>query len=395
MWSSRHLLALALGLLLTTAATSADSSTPAARLKAVQKEVADAEAAFREAWAKLPDLHQEDPHVEKLYQIFRKKQQAGFNTALEIAKADPKSEAAFAALEWLLLTPQAYYLPPAKAMLELLNEHHAANPKIGKGIAILAYYPPSEADTTHRQAVALLKAVAEKNPDRAARGHAAIGLAWLAKRKFQLAESKAAPETERLAAEAQKQFETVIRDYGDCRNLRTLGARPATGTLAEEVKPELYEVRHLRIGKPAPDIEGEDLDAAKFRMSDYRGKVILLVFWASWCGPCMGAVPHEKELVEHFKNRPFVLVGVNGDQKKEDATKAIQKHHIPWRSFWNGKEGPGGPIALGWNVRGWPTVYVIDHNGVIRHKYLHGKRLDEPLEKLVAEAETAAKAGTR
>jgi peroxiredoxin len=395
MWHSRHSLALGFGLILTTIAASADSPTSSARLKAVQKDVADAEAAFREAWAKLPDLHQEDPQVEKLYQIFRKKQQAGFNTALEIAKAGPKSEAAFAALEWLLLTPQAYYLPPAKAMFELLNEHHAANPKIGKGIAILAYYPPSEADTTHHQAVALLKAVAEKNPDRGARGHAAIALAWLAKQKFQLAESKAAPETERLAAEAEKQFETVIRNYGDCRNLRTRGARPATGTLAEEVKPELYEVRRLRIGKPAPDIEGEDLNAAKFRMSDYRAKVILLVFWASWCGPCMGAVPHEKELVEHFKNRPFVLIGVNGDQKKEDAPKAIQKHHIPWRSFWNGEEGPGGPIALAWNVRGWPTVYVIDHTGVIRHKYLHGKRLDEPLEKLVAEAEAAAKAGTR
>jgi rhodanese-related sulfurtransferase/peroxiredoxin len=130
----------------------------------------------------------------------------------------------------------------------------------------------------------------------------------------------------------------------------------------------------------------EDLDGVRFTLSDYRGKVVLLVLWASWCGPCMASVPHEKVLVEHFKGRPFVLIGVNGDYKKVDAHKAIAKHKIPWRSFSNGKEGPGGPLAVAWNVRGWPTVYVIDPQGTIRHKSLHGKRLDEPPEKLVAEA---------
>jgi hypothetical protein len=87
---------------------------------------------------------------------------------------------------------------------------------------------------------------------------------------------------------------------------------------------------------------------------------------------------------------PFVLIGVNGDEKKEDATKAVTKHHIPWRSFWNGRKGP---ISTAWNVRGWPTIYVIDHKGTIRHKYLHGKRLDEPLEKFVSEAEAAKSVG--
>jgi thiol-disulfide isomerase/thioredoxin len=386
-------LAITVGLTLIVAIRADDTLTPAARLKAIQKEVADAETAFRDAWAKLPDLHQEDPEVEKLFQAFRKKQLAGFDSALEIAKANPKSDTGFAALEWLLTTPLAYQLPSGKQALELMAEHHAANPKVGKSLAILAYYPPNEGESNYPSAIALLKAVVEKNPDRTARGQAALGLAWQAKYKFQMAESRGRDDASRLADEAKKAFETVIRDYGDCRNLRSRGARPATATLAKEVEGELYELRNLRLGKAAPDIKGEDLDGAKFKLSDYRGKVVLLVFWASWCGPCMGSVPHEKELVEHFKGRPFVLVGVNGDQKKEDAQKAIAKHKIPWCSFWNGREGPGGPIATTWNVRGWPTVYVIDHKGTIRHKYLHGKRLDKPLEKLVAEAEVAAKTG--
>jgi peroxiredoxin len=387
------LLAITVGLIQIVAAKAEDKPTPVVRLKAIQKEIADAETAFRDAWAKLPDPSQEAPEVEKLFQAFRKKQLAGFDSALEIAKANPKSDTGFAALEWLLTTPLAYQLPSGKQALELMAEHHAANPKVGKSIATLAYYPPNKFDSNYPSAIALLKVVVEKNPDRTARGQAALGLAWQAKEKFRMAESRGRDDASRLADEAEKAFETVIRNYGDCRNLRSLGARPATATLAKEVEGELYELRNLRMGKTAPDIEGEDLGGAKFKLSDYRGKVVLLVFWASWCGPCMGSVPHEKDLVDHFKGRPFVLVGVNGDRKKEDAQKAIAKHKIPWRSFWNGGEGPGGLIATTWNVRGWPTVYVLDHKGTIRHRYLHGKRLDEPLEKFVTEAETTPKAG--
>ena len=67
----------------------------------------------------------------------------------------------------------------------------------------------------------------------------------------------------------------------------------------------------------------------------------------------------------------------------------MEKEEITWRSFWNGGS-TGGPISTEWNVQGWPTLYVIDHKGVIRHKYLGSpgdKILDEEIEKLVAEAE--------
>lgn len=386
--------ALVIGLVVTGAARADDQPSPPARLKAMQKEVADAETAFRDAMAKLPDPLQDDPAVEKLYKAFQEKQQAAIAEALGVAQAGPKSDSGFDALEWILMKPQAYYGPPGIRALELMAEHHAANPKVGRMIAILAYYPPwDKKNPAHRAAVDLLKAVADKNPDRGARGHAALGLAWQAKRDFQVGESEGDPETERLAAKAEKAFESVVREYGDCPNLRSLGVRPPKATLGAEAEAELAEIRHLGIGQVAPDVEGEDLNGSRFKLSEHRGKVILLVFWASWCGPCMGAVPHERELVARFKGRPFVLIGVNGDQEKEKATKAVDQYNIPWRSFWNGKEGPGGPIATAWNVRGWPTLYVIDHQGVIRQKYLIGNDLDGPLEKLVAAAESSKARG--
>jgi hypothetical protein len=99
--------------------------------------------------------------------------------------------------------------------------------------------------------------------------------------------------------------------------------------------------------------------------------------------------PHELELVEHFKGRPFVLVGVNGDYKREQALNTVAKRGITWRSFWNGAGGPDGPLTTARGNAMFPSVYVIDHRGVIRQKHLRGKQLDEPLEKLVTEAEAA------
>jgi hypothetical protein len=85
---------------------------------------------------------------------------------------------------------------------------------------------------------------------------------------------------------------------------------------------------------------------------------------------------------------------VNSDRDLDALKKRMEEEQITWRSFWNGKDGTGGPISSAWNVRGWPTLYVIDHKGVIRHKYLGSpgdKVLDEAIEKLVREAEKDGK----
>ena len=103
--------------------------------------------------------------------------------------------------------------------------------------------------------------------------------------------------------------------------------------------------------------------------------------------------PHERSLVKRMEGKPFALIGVNSDRDKEDCKKKNEKEQITWRSFWNGEAGTGGPISKEFNVRGWPTLYIIDHNGVIRHKYLGspgGETLDKVIDKLVAEAEKAA-----
>ena len=104
--------------------------------------------------------------------------------------------------------------------------------------------------------------------------------------------------------------------------------------------------------------------------------------------------PHERSLVKKLSDKPFVLLGVNSDVDLEKLKPTLKEEEITWRSFWNGKAGTRGPISTEWNIRGWPTLFVIDHKGVIRHKWLgspQGNILDEAIEKLVKEAEKDGK----
>ena len=98
--------------------------------------------------------------------------------------------------------------------------------------------------------------------------------------------------------------------------------------------------------------------------------------------------PHERSLVKKLEGRPFVILGVNSDPK-ERVKQAIKKENLTWRSWWDGGN-TSGPIATQWNVEGWPTLYLIDHAGVIRQKWVGSpgdKVLDREIETLVKAAE--------
>lgn len=99
--------------------------------------------------------------------------------------------------------------------------------------------------------------------------------------------------------------------------------------------------------------------------------------------------PHERSLVKELRDKPFVLIGVNSDRDKAKLAPRLKEERITWRSFWNGPLGTRGPISKAWNVSGWPTVYVIDHEGIIRHKGHGGKAMDAAIREWVARAVAA------
>ncbi len=191
---------------------------------------------------------------------------------------------------------------------------------------------------------------------------------------------------EDLRREAEALYERTIKEYG---NLQPMGK--VFPPLGEQARGDLFKLRHLEPGRTVPEIEGEDIDGRPMKLSDFRGKVIVISFWATWCGPCMGMVPQEKALVERMTGRPFVLVGVNGDTDRSRAKEISASEGIRWRSFWDAGRPDG--IAVGWGINSWPTVYLIDAKGVIRDcgSGIRGATLDKAVADLIAEAEMAAR----
>src|SRR2546425_11974399 len=93
--------------------------------------------------------------------------------------------------------------------------------------------------------------------------------------------------------------------------------------------------------------------------------------------------PHERSLVKRLEGKPFTILGVNSDPKAS-LKQVLKKENMTWRSWWDGGP-PGGPIAKAWNVRGWPTIYVLDHKGVIRFKDVRDEAMGEAVDQLLKE----------
>ncbi|MGA1605820.1 MAG: TlpA family protein disulfide reductase [Planctomycetota bacterium] len=86
---------------------------------------------------------------------------------------------------------------------------------------------------------------------------------------------------------------------------------------------------------------------------------------------------------------------MNSDDDLDALRPRLEAEQITWRSFWNGPKGTSGPISARWNVSGWPTIYVLDHKGVIRFKNVRGEAMDKAVDQLLEEMRSEAAAGGR
>jgi thiol-disulfide isomerase/thioredoxin len=179
--------------------------------------------------------------------------------------------------------------------------------------------------------------------------------------------------------------EKVERDFGkeavEQYLARAEGAPAEVAKLRATVKETYSEFfPDLSIGKEAPEVTSTTADGKPAKLSDLRGKVVVLDIWATWCGPCRGMIPHERSMVERLKGTPFALVSISGDEKRETLQKFLEKESMPWTQWWNGQEGG---VLEDWEVRYFPTIYVLDAKGVIRHKDLRGEKLEEAVRELL------------
>jgi len=230
-------------------------------------------------------------------------------------------------------------------------------------------------------AESIVEAVAESNPSREVRAQAVFcrGCQYY---HSAFASGRAVPESEMapLVEKARRFF----REAAKFEDVKTPDGKTTIGLKATHELNRLDNLPNLRVGGIAPEIEANDLDGKRRKLSDYRGKVALVVFWGSWCGPCMAIVPQEKALWERYRDKPFVLLGVNCGDKLEMAKKTVADKGMGWPSWYDGDE-TRGPIETDYDVPHWPRIYLIDAKGVIRSIDAHGKELDEAVQKLFAE----------
>ncbi|MBK8097574.1 MAG: redoxin domain-containing protein [Planctomycetes bacterium] len=256
-----------------------------AHVACVKKELADAETALFEKYQKAKD----DAERE----VVMKERPDGGTFAKKLwplVTANPADDAAAEALAWMMRISED--AADKKKATELLFQHHVKSEAIADVCASLAYQP-SKAN------LEFVERVAKETPHDAVRGQATWAKVQLLGGALRAAESitggAMTPEQQKgyeeylgagtlawlkmldgkaIAASRETLLEEIATKFAD--------VKAGHGTLGEAAKAELFELRNLAIGKAAPDIVGKDADGVQFKLSDYRGKVVLLDFWGEW-----------------------------------------------------------------------------------------------------------------
>ncbi|MBI5323672.1 MAG: TlpA family protein disulfide reductase [Ignavibacteriae bacterium] len=123
--------------------------------------------------------------------------------------------------------------------------------------------------------------------------------------------------------------------------------------------------KELKVGESAPEFQGETFDGKIIKLSDYKDRVVLLDFWASWCAPCQKELPYLMQLYDDNDDRNFVIIAVNIDKKMVSAQKFLEKltEKANFPIIWDSKS----EIPILYSIESMPTTIFIDKNGIIKH----------------------------
>ncbi len=141
-------------------------------------------------------------------------------------------------------------------------------------------------------------------------------------------------------------------------------SRDPQGPEAEDARALIENPMRARLNL-APDFELVTLDDEYLNSEDLRGKVVLLDFWATWCRPCVAAVPELRRLHRKLAGEPFVLLSVSGDREEGDLKRFIAKNRMDWRHTWD----PGKQLGSGFQIESFPTYILLDPSGVILFRH--------------------------
>jgi thiol-disulfide isomerase/thioredoxin len=177
--------------------------------------------------------------------------------------------------------------------------------------------------------------------------------------------------------DARREYMIVINEYSDINPQLTQFTRSSV--------KDLETARRLAVGAEPIPFEVVGIKGEKLSPAEFKGKVLLLDFWATWCGPCKVEMPNVKRVYEKYNKAGFEIVGISLDRSRSDFDAYLDKYGISWPQFFDGKYWQND-VAVQYGVRSIPATYLIDRKGKIRYKSLRGRQLEVAVQKLLKES---------
>ncbi len=180
-----------------------------------------------------------------------------------------------------------------------------------------------------------------------------------------------------------KLFQEVLKDEETAhQTFLQLKKEYPSSNFAAEAETLLISLK-LRVGAEFPDFQAKDINGKTLSLDQFKNKIVLIDFWATWCPPCVEEIPNIIKTYKKYHDKGFEIIGISLDQNKNRFLKFIKDNGMTWRQYFDGKRGQN-ELARKYSVDSIPTTFLLDTNGKIIAKNLRGSALEEAIKEAVA-----------